>query len=698
MNGPRADAAAPTGKPATPKPAAPKAAAPEAATPEPATLKAANRPDHPPKPRFALAVGVVGHRLRHWDDAKHGTDGRPLRAEQLQKIAGDIQLALKAIKSAAIQAYRDHESLFDDTPDAQRAPELTLVSTLADGADTLAAKAALDLGYALDVPLPFAVAEYEKDFSSVAVDGHIPLQNFRALVGKARSVLQLPGQRRTEADTKQQGNLKENRAYEAAGLTVLNQADILLAIWDGEGSRGRGGTAEMVAEAARQQIPIIHVDANGEAEPRILGGGAGGELYVAADAVEDLTPVELEMGLARLVEDLVRPPAAVPSKREQLGLIERYAPSLASEVDALRGFLHDRFRRRNLRPEFPIMLAMSGVRERRYTDYWPNAPAELADGYLALSPQTSECGPSTAAILAEAYGWADAISIRFAQVFRSAVIANFTLAACTIILAAFSLVLPPERKIFFVTAELVMIGLILVNTMRGWWVGWHRRWFEAREVAERLRAALPLWALGIRPATFFGQEPTWTGWYARAIVRGQGMRNARQNPDWLAEAHSTLQKVLRDQCTYHIKSAEQMGKLERRIELLGLVLFFATFVLALAFLFYLLKYSPSHGDIPLLPHGTVVLYRAVIVVTALSASLPALASAIYAIRIIGDFGGSARRSERTLAALESLQKATERDADDLRALRVIARAAAEAMLGDVASWRLATESRALDIP
>ena len=221
--------------------------------------------------------------------------------------------------------------------------------------------------------------------------------------------------------------------------------------------------------------------------------------------------------------------------------------------------------------------------------------------------------------------------------------------------------------------------------MRGWWAGWHRRWFEAREVAERLRTALPLWALGIRPATFFGQEPTWTGWYARAIVRSQGMRNARQNPDWLADAHSTLQKVLDDQCTYHIKSAEQMGKLEHRIERLGLFLFIATLRVRHWCLFgFLWRYPPTHEH--------------VVLVTAISASLPALASAIYAIRIIGDFGGSARRSERTLAALESLQKAAERDADDLRALRVIARAAAEAMLGDVASWRLATESRALDIP
>jgi hypothetical protein len=677
MNGPRADTAAPTGNSATPQ--------------------GANRSDHPPKPRFALAIGIVGHRLRHWDDAKPRTDGRPLPAEQLQKIAGDIQLALNAIKSAAIKAYRDHEALFDDTPDAkQRAPELTLVSTLADGADTIAAKAALDLGYALDVPLPFAPADYEKDFNSDAVDGREPLQDFRTLVGKARSVLQLPGQRRTEADTKQQGNLKENRAYEAAGLTVLNQADILLAVWDGAGSRGRGGTAEMVAEAARQRIPIIHVDANGEAEPRILGGGD--ELYVAADAVEDLTPIELELGLAKLVEDLVRPPAAVPSKREQLGLIARYAPSLASEVDALKGFLGDRFRRRNLRPEFPIMLAVAGVRKCRPTDYRPNTPAELANGYMALSSPASDCGSTAAMILAEAYGWADAIGIRFAQVFRSAVVANFTLAACTIILAASSVAFDPEKKIIFVFVELILIGIILINTMRGWWAGWHQRWFEAREVAERLRTALPLWALGIRPATFFGQEPTWTGWYARAIVRSQGMRNAGQNPNWLADAHSTLQKVLDDQRSYHIKSAEQMRKLEHRLELLGLALFILTFALALAFLVYL-KYSPSHRvDIPSLPHGTVVLYRTIILVTALSASLPALASALYAIRIIGDFGGIARRSERTLAALEALQKAAKRDADDLRALRVIARAAAEAMLGDVASWRLATESRALDIP
>ena len=148
------------------------------------------------------------------------------------------------------------------------------MSALADGADTIAAKAALGLGYALDAPLPFAEAEYENDFSSDAVDGHTPLQDFRALVEKARSVLQLPGRRRTTADTKEQGDLKENRAYEAVGLTVLSQADILLAVWDGKLSRGRGGTAEMVAEAARAGIPIVLIDANAKKADRIALAGS----------------------------------------------------------------------------------------------------------------------------------------------------------------------------------------------------------------------------------------------------------------------------------------------------------------------------------------------------------------------------------------------------------------------------------------
>lgn len=597
---------------------------------------------------------------------------------KIQAEVADILDRIAVVAAVAHDRYRD---LF--APARPDDVEFVIVSALAEGADTIVAKAALARranDYVLDAPLPFAMASYRADFASDEAKA-----DFDDLCRRARAVLPLPGERRSEGDTADQAKLKEGRAYEAAGLTVLSQADLVLALWDGGESRGRGGTTELLDAAVRQRIPIIHIDAKGESPARILGGGSD-EFGVAADAVEDLVPIDLEKGLPKLIDDLVRPPSAAPEapeKSDHRGWIERCAAALASEQVALVGYFEDRFRKLNLRSEFPIILAMSGGRERRWSDYRPTPPPQLAQGYAGLSPPSSSKA-SASKVMADAYGWADAIGIRFAQVFRSAVVANFGLAAATVILAVFSLVFSPERKIFFVGAECILIGLIIANTVLGLRQGWHRRWFEAREVAERLRSALPLWALGVRSSNFFGQEPTWTGWYTRAVVRSQGLRDARQNPDWLAEAYSTLQKVLQDQCGYHAKNAEQMGRLERWLEAWGLRLFVVTFVLALVFFVYLLGHSP--------PHSMMVL------VSAFSAGLPALASAIYAIRVIGDFGGIARRSERTHAALKLLQKVAARDAEDLRSLRMHARAASEVMLGDVASWRLATESRALDIP
>ena len=77
-------------------------------------------------------------------------------------------------------------------------------------------------------------------------------------------------------------------------------------------------------------------------------------------------------------------------------------------------------------------------------------------------------------------------------------------------------------------------------------------------------------------------------------------------------------------------------------------------------------------------------------VVAFTAGLSALATATYGIRVIGDFEGGARRSERTRAVLDRLIKTMESEPLDLVPLR------AQAMLGDVASWRLGRESHTRD--
>ena len=78
--------------------------------------------------------------------------------------------------------------------------------------------------------------------------------------------------------------------------------------------------------------------------------------------------------------------------------------------------------------------------------------------------------------------------------------------------------------------------------------------------------------------------------------------------------------------------------------------------------------------------------------------VPALATATYGIRVIGDFAGISRRSERTRHGLAMLVARIDASEPNLHHLWARGRAAADVMLGDVAGWRLSAESRGLAIP
>ena len=282
---------------------------------------------------------------------------------------------------------------------------------------------------------------------------------------------------------------------------------------------------------------------------------------------------------------------------------------------------------------------------------------------------------------------------------------NFVVAALAVIVAAGSLVAIDltEPHVFehlvthktpYVITELVLIAIVLLNTISGWLGRWHPRWIESREIAERLRVALPLWVLGARPAVFPGEEPTWTCWYARAVIRAQGLRRVTFDGAALRAAGHTLLAVLNDQRGYHAQTAQRMSKLECRLEGAGVALFVFTFVAVAAFL------GAHWGGWTVTPWETYL-------VTAIAAGLPALATALYGIRVIGDFDGFARRSQRMCGQLDDLIEALDADwpkenretqPPNFALLRARARAAETAMLSDVQNWRLAAESRELTIP
>lgn len=114
--------------------------------------------------------------------------------------------------------------------------ELTGVSCLADGADQIFAHAILDTGGALEVIIP---AKQYRD----GLPAHTHAR-YDALLSKATALHRLEYTESTEA------------AHMAASVAMLDAADRLLAVWDGQPARGHGGTADVVAHARKLNIPV----------------------------------------------------------------------------------------------------------------------------------------------------------------------------------------------------------------------------------------------------------------------------------------------------------------------------------------------------------------------------------------------------------------------------------------------------------
>lgn len=115
--------------------------------------------------------------------------------------------------------------------------DLWCVSSLAAGADQLAAARLLHLGARLHVVVP--CEGYESTFT----EGR-SRRRYGDLVSAA-----------TVVDTLAYSQPGED-AFLAAGMAVVDLSEEVLAVWDGLPSRGRGGTADVVAHARTSGTPV----------------------------------------------------------------------------------------------------------------------------------------------------------------------------------------------------------------------------------------------------------------------------------------------------------------------------------------------------------------------------------------------------------------------------------------------------------
>ena len=164
-----------------------------------------------------LVIGVTGHR-------NIGARTRKLAA---------------LVRAECARLRKDH-----------RGRQFTILSPLAEGADRLVARIAMDvLDARLVVPLPLPLDDpdgYEKDFPA-------SVKEFRRLLAKAGDVV--PGPLRSR-DGRWRGYTEvRNRQYAWVGAYVAERAEVLFAIWDGKPARGTGGTAQIVRWYLGGKVP-----------------------------------------------------------------------------------------------------------------------------------------------------------------------------------------------------------------------------------------------------------------------------------------------------------------------------------------------------------------------------------------------------------------------------------------------------------
>ena len=117
------------------------------------------------------------------------------------------------------------------------------LSSVAAGSDQLFVQQIFDLGLSWHAILPLPRAQFQQDF--LPDDWQVAAE-FLARADHVRVI--------GESASREDG-------YLDCGMETVNDADVLIALWDGLPARGKGGTAEVVEYATALGKPVLIIDA-----------------------------------------------------------------------------------------------------------------------------------------------------------------------------------------------------------------------------------------------------------------------------------------------------------------------------------------------------------------------------------------------------------------------------------------------------
>ncbi len=650
-------------------------------------------------PRLTLRVAITGHRPNRLQDADPA-----LLYQRTREVLASLAMLTERLQDA-------NDLKAPEAPYASGVrPALRFTTALAAGADTIAATAAADLGFALNLILPFPRETYilKQHWTPEQVAAFDRLWQHDP-DSTARLEL-VPG----AADP-------DEGAYRAAGQLMLAHCDILLAIWDGGPAAGIGGTAEVVGEALRAGIPVVRIAPDGT---RFLSAPFALDIELPETwlpLAPGTDPAAMDLALETRVAPLLRFPEDDPGHGEDPG----HAP-VVSALRRLHGFQKERTRTGSRACGFNLLkwIFAGGAWYWCWVDY--TAPAEAATRqWSGIRHAAAEIGGPQ---LADEIGRslqarclaADNLALHYSSLYRTAFISNYGLAALAVILGllivpaaiavnAHSLML---TKAILVLFELLCIGVVLGTTRRAKRRRWHERWLDYRSLAEALRPvrlALLTGGSPVRHGEVSATTPgeAWVAWYARSALREIPPPTARIGRDQLVKVIDTaIRYEIDPQIAYHRANAETSERLNEGMERVAIRLLFMTLVFGGAFLvswlFYLFDHNAAPPKAPAGVGHDVAEHWAKLcvkpVVTYFGGVLPICGAALFGIRATGDFRMAEKQSRRMVRELVGLRKSLIRQRDSVQraVLRRTLSDLSRTLADDVRLWSVLYSERAVE--
>jgi len=612
---------------------------------------------HPPRPRLVLRIGVTAHR-----------PGASLPASELGRVRAQVADLVGRAAKTVHNVQEQHRFVYSAEP-----PLMVAVSALAEGGDRIFAEEALRAGCQLDVVLPFARDIYEQDFGTPE-----SRERFRDLTARARAVFEIDSASPDD---------DRSAAYEAAGLVMLDHVDLVIAIWDGGASGGRGGTREIIDEALRRNIPIIWISSAADRAPAQWRHRVSTPLF---DGTSD--------AFAALIMETLRPPGSAldETSKSEFVRLKRFLTE-EERSPAWWTWAHDLLLR--------LLIGKPATAPRRIADRqneW--------HGFIDALPPKARLGTAIDEVLQRRFLWADRKAAELGRLYRSAYVLGFAFAALAVLVGLLTILQAwntlfggniAVAKTVSAGSELFFIALVIVIATAGRRGRWHERFLDVRALAEMLRHARILAPIGRVGRILSGtaapgeSEHSWTIWYARATIRELPLPNARADATYLRESiTAVLHHEVAGQIDYHHNNHKSLEKAHHRLDKAGEVLFYMAIFMCLLWFTIVAIYGFQGAD-----HTHWISHTLKSILTFLGAVLPAFASALAGIRGQGDFRASAQQSvttEKKLSVL--LHRAETRMPEYYPEACGFLEAVADAMNAELGQWRLLFSYRPLPAP